>query len=379
MVKKLFLLFALLPGSIFSQTLTNGTAINITKTWNQEPNGYTYPIAIRVPPGSAPVDGYPVCILLHGNGGTGPPLVNQFRNVLQCHVLVAPSGYMGSWNICSETSDAPDIEMVNDLIVDLQTYSNINPNQVRILGFSNGSGLANRAFIQNTNTGVDIVCAIVSQLNEPQYHANNFHFPSAQTDASASQCGYDTQTIPLSGRKYLSICNENDNIIPYSGGPSVVGVNFLPAQDAAYVIAQNQGYAGAQLSGAGTPIGSPVVYEYSYLSGQVVHLKGSAGHGINATHEDYITDFFDDCSPPLSQDEPMVQNIEVYPNPSSSFINVNSDNIDKMNYTITSILGLRILAGVLEPGGNRIDISGLPRNIYILRIGGEVIKIIKRD
>lgn len=379
MVKKLFFLFALLPGSIFSQALTNGTTINITKTWSQEPNGYTFPIAIRVPPGPPPVGGFPICILLHGNGGSGPPLVNQFRNVLECHALVAPSGYMGSWNICRETSDAPDIEMVNDLITDLQTYSNINPNQIRILGFSNGSGLANRAFIENTNAGVDIVCTIVSQLNEPQYHAGNFHFPSAQTDTLASQCGYDTQTTPISGRKYLSICNENDSIIPYWGGSSVVGVSFLPAQDAAYIIAQSQGYTGSQLSSTGTPVGSPTVYEYSYLSDQVVHLKGNAAHGINSTQQDYIAEFLNDCSPLLNQEGSSDLNIEVFPNPGSSFIQVKGNLIEPLDYTLTSIRGEMLMEGVLQNNMERIDISELHQALYFLRIGDHSFRIWKEE
>lgn len=34
---------------VFSQVLTNTTSISITKTWSQQPNGYTYPITISVP------------------------------------------------------------------------------------------------------------------------------------------------------------------------------------------------------------------------------------------------------------------------------------------------------------------------------------------
>lgn len=43
-------------------------------------------------------------------------MINQFRSTLECHILVAPTGYLNSWNICAETSDAPDVDMINDLI-----------------------------------------------------------------------------------------------------------------------------------------------------------------------------------------------------------------------------------------------------------------------
>ncbi len=100
-MKKAILLFlTITPLLTFSQILTNTTAINITKTWSQEPDGYTYPISVKVPVGEVPQDGFPVCVLLHGNGGNGAAMVNQFMNILACHALVAPSGYLNSWNIC---------------------------------------------------------------------------------------------------------------------------------------------------------------------------------------------------------------------------------------------------------------------------------------
>lgn len=377
MLKKLLLILALLPGYMVAQTLTNGTNISITKTWSQEPAGHTYPVAIRVPMGAVPQGGFPVCILLHGNGGTGAAIIGPFQNVLQCHALVAPSGYMGTWNICAETSDAPDIEMINDLIDNLQTYSNINPNQIRILGFSNGAGLANRVLIENSNPGVDIICSVVSQLNEPQYHLGDFYYPSGQTDPTASECGYDTPATPAMGRKYLSICNENDPLIDYFGGPSPVGVSFLHAEEASFLVAQSQGYTGTQLLGAGTPFGNPVVNEFSYLGGQVVHLKGDAQHGMNSTQESYITDYFQDCAPPVGVEELISNSIEVYPNPGNGEFQVQSNFAEPTPFRIYSIHGELVQSGVLQSNLEQIDVSSLSGNVFFLEVGDDVLKLLK--
>ena len=219
MKKIIFLTFVFLPIFALAQDLTNNTSININKSWDQEPNGYTYPISIKVPPGDIPDDGFPICILLHGNGGNGAAMVSQFQNTLECHALVAPTGYQNSWNICGENSDAPDVEMLNDLVNQLQEYDNINPNKIRVLGSSNGAALANRVFIENNNDGIDIICAIVSHLNEPQYHSGGFYSPNATTDPASPHCGYAELANPLTSRKYLSISNTNDPIsstpIPY--------------------------------------------------------------------------------------------------------------------------------------------------------------------
>ena len=81
----------------------------------------------------------------------GNQMVNQFSNILSCHVLVAPTGYQNSWNICQEGSDAPDTDLVGSLIDTLQSFTNVNRNKIRILGSSNGGALANRLFIENNN------------------------------------------------------------------------------------------------------------------------------------------------------------------------------------------------------------------------------------
>jgi len=364
-MKKNILLLLLIPIIGMGQIITNSTTISITKSWAQEPNGYTYPIDISVPSGPVPQGGFPTYILLHGNGGQGAGMLMQYENVLDCHVLVAPSGYMNSWNICGENSDAPDVEMVTELILNLQSYTNINPTQIRILGSSNGSGLANRVFIENSNTGVDIICGVVSQLNEEQYHNGNFYYPSGATTSSNSYCGYNTISNPISGRKYLSVCNTNDPVIPYSGGASV-GVNFLNAELSAYIIAQSQGYTGNQITGNGTAIGTAgsAVNEYSYLSDQVVLLKGNAAHAINTTQRDYISDYFEvDCS--MTDIQENFHNLSVVPNPTQNIVTIKA-----VNYNGPFKIMIYDLQGRWLETKNEatIDIQEYPNGVYLFKV-----------
>jgi len=391
MFKILFIALILCPIIGFSQALTNSTVINITKTWSLQPSGYTYPISISVPSGPVPQGGFPVCILLHGNGSqnlgqlAGPPMLGplQFGSVLPCHILVAPTGYENSWNICSENSNAPDVEMINELVIQLQGYSNVNPNKIRILGTSNGAGLTNRVFIENTNPGIDIVCAIVSHLNDFQYHSGNFYKPSGITSSDSSYCGYDVVSSPLSTTKYLSISNVNDPIIPYLGGSSVVGANFLPAETAALNIATHKGYMGSILT-SGTVIGSgpTAITEFSYLSGEVVHIKGNAGHQTNATQKTYIKDYFSDCETVAGIEDNIVSKIGVYPNPANDILYIKADAaLINADYAINDNLGKTLLVGKINSENTRIDIKILSKGIYYLSIGGylkNVMKIVKQ-
>ena len=272
--------------------LTSLTEIIIEKTWAQQPNGYVYPIDIKVPESIEPIEGFPICVLLHSNGSNGRRIINQFSSVLDDHILIAPTGYLNSWNICDERSNAPDLEMVDELVNTLSNYSNINLNKIRILGSSNGAGLANNIFIQNENPNIDIICAVVSHLNIPQYHDNNFYKNTTVTNPMSAFCGYEEITNPISSRKYLSISNINDPTIPYLGGNSKVGLDFLNAEDAIFYIAKNQGFTGDKLPPEGSALDNPIIFEYSYLSGNVVHIKGNAEHSINPSQLNYLRTFF---------------------------------------------------------------------------------------
>jgi poly(3-hydroxybutyrate) depolymerase len=390
MYKVLFLVLVWYPVFGFSQVLTNGTTISITKTWFSQPGGYTYPISIAVPIGPVPQGGFPVCILLHGNGSqnlgnlAGPPMLGslQFGTVLPSHILVAPTGFQNSWNICSENSDAPDVEMINDLVHNLQTYTNVNPNKIRIVGTSNGAGLANRIFIENANPGIDIICSIVSHLNDFQYHSENFYKPSGVTNSNSSFCGYDAVSSPLSTRKYVSISNVNDPIIPYMGGSSVVGASFLPAETAAFNIAKYKGYTGDMLT-SGTTIGSgaTAITEFSYLAGDVVHIKGNAGHQANATQKTYITDYFSASGTVVGIEEYALFKIGVYPNPANDILNIQADaSLVNANYAVYDNLGRAVLVGRIKSENTSIDIAILSKGVYYLTIAGDlrnVIKIVK--
>ena len=387
MFKTLFIALILCPILGFAQVLTNGTNIPITKTWSSQPGGYTYPISIAVPSGPVPPGGFPVCILLHGNGAqnlgvlAGPPMLGpmQFGAVLPCHILVAPTGFENSWNICAENSDAPDVEMLKDLVLQLQSYSNVNSQKIRVLGVSNGAGLANRFWIENTNPGIDIVCATVSHLNDFQYHAGNFYKPSGITNSNGSFCGYDVVSSPLNTTKYLSISNVNDPIIPYLGGTSVVGANFLPAETAAHHVATYKGYTGSILT-AGTVMGSGAseITEFSYLSGAVVHIKGSAGHQTNAAQKSYVTDYFSDCATAVGTEDKKETQIGVYPNPACDrlYIQANAAFVG-VDYRVFDPFGRTRLSGKINSENTSVDITNLSKGVHYLVIGGDLNQVFK--
>ena len=280
--------------------LTNSTVIGITKTSNAQPGGYTYPVAIEVPAGLSPP--IPVAILLHGRGGNGNGSINQFRNTLDNHILVAPTGYQNSWNITDEPSDLPDIEFIGELITQIKSFSNVDSTKIRMVGTSNGSGMTNRAFVEIDDPGIDIFCPIVSQMHQGNYRNGLFYYPSNEQNtggAFGQNKGYDTAKVPLTGRRILAITNTNDNSIPYTGGPKF-GSDFIHSQLSAYAMAVSQGYAGSQLSEDSGVTLHEGIRKFSYLNDQVVHIQGSAGHGLDNNLKTIIREFFDRPPPPTA-------------------------------------------------------------------------------
>ena len=266
--------------------IQNATNIGISKTWTQGGSSvtYDYPFAIRIPTIPALTNKrLPVAILLHGNGGNGPNEITAWENYLGDHILIAPTGYNNAWNIAHENTKAPDVEMLQDLITQLTNYSNVDNTKIRIVGFSNGAALANRAFVQIDNEAVDVICTIGTQFFDPMFRNDTFYIPSGETGVTTAE--YNTAKTPLKGRKFLNIHGTADTVIPYAGGSHAFGYSFLEAQNSVYQVAKSQGYTGGIIPDAGgVYYGVTGVYYYSYLAGQVLHYKTNAAHGV----EDYM-------------------------------------------------------------------------------------------
>ncbi len=72
-------------------------------------------------------------------------------------------------------------------------------------------------------------------------------------------------------------------------------------------------------------------------------------------------------------------NFEVSPNPTRAFITIDGDIPIPINFEIYAIDGQKVMQGMVSNGNNRIDLTGLSTNIYVLQIGNASYKIIKME
>jgi len=167
--------------------------------------------AIVITPGDYdPTQAYPVVLGFHGNGQSPEDFAWFVESVCsyepQC-IAVVPEGYKRSWNLGVEESTADDVAFVTDLVEELFTRYPLT-SDFFALGHSNGSGLVHVLATEATLfKGVAGYGSMLIEGREPQ-----------------------AGTSPVS---VLQVHGMQDDVIPYAGGDSPVGLRFVPVEESA--------------------------------------------------------------------------------------------------------------------------------------------------
>jgi poly(3-hydroxybutyrate) depolymerase len=255
-------------------------SLTVIQSWSQETN-YVRDALVGMPENpDNPGGPHPVVITLHGGGGS--PNLNAYGYLNDRYIKVAPRGYMNQWNAGRENSKAPDVEFIREIILQLREYDNVDAGDISIIGSSNGSALLNQLLIELNGALFQQALSFVSPLNKTQYHDSQYWGDPEITS------NFDTALVPAAGRRILAMSGTADSIIPYNGGSGILGYQFIAAQESVYLQAKVMGETGPQLSDeAGilvpnrdSPSDPAVIYEYSYLDGDVIHYK-VVGEGHN--------------------------------------------------------------------------------------------------
>jgi hypothetical protein len=72
-------------------------------------------------------------------------------------------------------------------------------------------------------------------------------------------------------------------------------------------------------------------------------------------------------------------NFVLYPNPTNHTLHIESKLRENHEFSITNLLGEKMLFGRLNGQIGTIDISSLPQNVYIIKVANEAFKFIKTD
>lgn len=157
-----------------------------------------------------PATSYSIVLGFHGNGQTPEDFAWMAQRVCsfepQC-IAVVPEGYKRSWNLGVEESTADDVAFVSDLVAELTSRFPLT-SDFFALGHSNGSGL-----VHVLATETSLLRGIAG-------------FGSVLIEGREPSPG----TVAIS---VLQVHGMKDDVIPYSGGDSPVGLRFVPAEESA--------------------------------------------------------------------------------------------------------------------------------------------------
>lgn len=244
-----------------------------TQSWSQE-TGYKRVAHIKYPETDAQT--YPMLILLHGANSNAYSKINQYID-LNNYILVALQGYNNRWNIQTESTKADDLDYIENIINQLKTYSDVDTNNISLLGSSNGAAMVNRAMIELPAGTFKNAITLASQLSTDQYNNNTF-WGDDNNDGV-----YDTSYTLSQDLRVLSLHGTGDRLIPYDGGyTGFIDRTFLEARQSNLILARALGYSG-NLANSTTPFpnNDTVIFKYEYLDGDAVHYQFiDGGHGV---------------------------------------------------------------------------------------------------
>lgn len=105
---------------------------------------------------------------------------------------------------------------------------------------------------------------------------------------------------------------------------------------------------------------SPYIHEYSYIPGASFSL-------LNYTENNTAFPFKLSCYTSVGINETELNNIKIFPNPTTDFINVN-EVAQATSFQLSDLYGRTVLSVELVKGTNSIDVQNLSNGLYVFSI-----------
>jgi len=351
-------------------------------------NGQQRDYILYIPANYTGLTQVPLLFNFHGYGSNANDQMwyGDFRSIADTagFLIVHPEGSLfngiSHWNVGGWTvgSTVDDVGFTEALIDSLAAMYTIDVTRVYSTGMSNGGYMSFLLACQLSEKIAAIASVTGSMTPEIYNNSNPLHpTPILQMHGTADP------TVPYNGAAWsMSIDDVLEYWVGYNNCITTPSVTALPDID------PNDGST-VEL----------IVYDGGDNSVNVEHYKviggghkwpgsdfGGAGtnHDINASEE--IWNFFLKYdingligTTNIETPDENVFNLNIYPNPTNSFIVIESDFAANMDFEVYSIRGKYVQSGKLYSNNQKIDLSDLPSNIYLLHVGNKSYKIFKTD
>lgn len=327
---------------------------------------------------------FPLVLNFHGFGSNANEQMfyGDFRDIADTEgfLLVHPQGTSlnGSqyWNVGSPGSSGStidDVGFTEALIDELANLYTINLDRVYATGMSNG-GFMSFLLACQLSEKIAAIASVTGSMTLDTYDNCNAQHPT-----------------PI-----LQIHGTSDNIVPYNGNTGSLSIDDVISYWVNYNNCDTNPTITTfpDLDPSDGSIVEHIVYTGGDNASTTEHMKVIGGghtwpgsvfilpetnQDINASNE--IWEFFSrfDINGSLSVNEFENRQVIIYPNPTSSKINLSLSFSEELNYELFSSNGKQLMNGTIKSSYQEINLSHLKPNIYFLKIGNQVFKILKYE
>ena len=323
----------------------------------------------------------PLVLNFHGYGSNAAQQMfyGDFRDIADTEgfLLVHPEGttFIGNqfWNVgfpgLSSTID--DVGFTEALIDELATLYAIDLDRVYATGMSNG-GFMSFLLACQLSEKIAAVASVTGSMTQDTFDDCNAQHPTPVLQIH----GTDDGVVLYNGNNLsIPIADVISYWVDYNNCETTPTTTTLPDVDVSDGSTVEHSVYEDGDNGITTEHMKVIGGGHTW-PGSVINTAGT-NQDIDASMEIWL--FFSryDINGPLSVNEFDNIQVNIYPNPTQSKINLSLNFSKEVDYELFSPLGKQLMNGTFTSSNEEIDLSNLPSNIYFLKVDNQVFKILK--
>jgi len=325
----------------------------------------------------------PLVFNFHGYGSNAAQQMfyGDFRDIADTEgfLLVHPEGttFIGDqfWNVGFPglSSNIDDVGFTEALIDELATLYAIDLDRVYATGMSNG-GFMSFLLACQLSEKIAAVASVTGSMTQDTFDDCNAQHPTPVLQIHGTDDGvvlYNGNNLSIPIADVISYWVDFNNC---ETTPTTTTLPDVDVSDGSTI--EHSVYEDGD-NGITTEHMKVIGGGHTW-PGSVINTAGT-NQDIDASMEIWL--FFSrfDINGPLSTDDFDNNQVTIYPNPTQSKINLSLKYAKEVHYKLFSPLGKQLMTGTITSSNEEIDISHLPSNIYFLKLGNQVHKVLKSN
>jgi polyhydroxybutyrate depolymerase len=325
----------------------------------------------------------PLVLNFHGYGSNAAQQMfyGDFRDIADTEgfLLVHPEGttFIGDqfWNVGFPglSSNIDDVGFTEALIDELATLYAIDLDRVYATGMSNG-GFMSFLLACQLSEKIAAVASVTGSMTQDTFDDCNAQHPTPVLQIHGTDDGvvlYNGNNLSIPIADVISYWVDFNNC---ETTPTTTTLPDVDVSDGSTI--EHSVYEDGD-NGITTEHMKVIGGGHTW-PGSVINTAGT-NQDIDASMEIWL--FFSrfDINGPLSTDDFEKNQVTIYPNPTQSKINLSLKYAKEVHYKLFSPLGKQLMTGTITSSKEEIDISHLPSNIYFLKLGNQVHKVLKSN